>query len=46
MARSLQQHGVKRGSVVAVVLPNCLEYPALVLGCLYLGVTITPINPG
>ena len=33
------------GDVVAIILPNCLEYPVLVQGCLYLGITITPINP-
>ena len=30
---------------MAIILPNCLEYPVLVQGCLYLGITITPINP-
>ena len=32
--------------MVSVVLPNCLEYPAIVLGCLYLGLTVSPANPG
>ena len=45
VARALTSLGVEKGWVVAVVLPNCLEYPALVLGCLYLGVVLTPINP-
>ena len=45
LARALDSAGVKRGDVVGIILPNCLEYPVLVLGCLYLGVTITPINP-
>lgn len=46
VARSLKSHGIGRGDVVAVILPNCVEYPVLVLACLYLGITITPINPG
>ena len=38
--------GLCKGDVVSVVLPNCLEYPAIVLGCLYLGLTVSPANPG
>ena len=45
VARALTSLGVEKGSVVAVILPNCVEYPSLVLGCLYLGVVLTPINP-
>ena len=33
------------GDVVALVLPNCLEYPALVAGCLHAGLTVSPVNP-
>ena len=46
VARSLTSMGLKKGDVVAVILPNCVEYPSLVLACLYLGVVLTPINPG
>ena len=45
VARALKAHDLKKGDVVAIVLPNCLEYPVLFLGCLYLGIAITPINP-
>ena len=45
MARSLVGLGLGKGDVVSVVLPNCLEYPAIVLGCLYLGLTVSPANP-
>ena len=38
--------GLKKGDVIGLILPNCLEYPVLVQGCLYLGITVTPINPG
>lgn len=46
VARSLVALGLCKGDVVSVVLPNCLEYPAIVLGCLYLGLTVSPANPG
>ena len=46
VARSLVALGLGKGDVVSVVLPNCLEYPAIVLGCLYLGLTVSPANPG
>ena len=46
IARSLQDLGLKKGDIVGLILPNCLEYPVLVQGCLYLGITVTPINPG
>ena len=45
VARALASLGLKKGDVVAVILPNCLQYPPLVLACLYLGVVLTPINP-
>ena len=38
--------GLQKGDIVGIVLPNCIEFPVLVLGCLYLGITVTPINPG
>ena len=45
VARSLVGLGLRKGDVVGVVLPNCLQYPAIVLGCLYLGLTVSPANP-
>ena len=45
VARALTSLGLKKGEVVAVILPNCVEYPPLVLACLYLGLPLTPINP-
>ena len=60
VSRALECLGLRKGDVVAVILPNCLEYPILIQvgesfpfnmiklelqGCLYLGLTVTPINP-
>ena len=45
VARSLAGLGLSKGDVVSVLLPNCLEYPAIVLGSLYLGLTVSPANP-
>ena len=30
VARSLECLGLRKGDVVAVILPNCLEYPILI----------------
>ena len=30
LARSLKSHDIKKGDVVAIILPNCLEYPVLI----------------
>jgi long-chain acyl-CoA synthetase len=38
-------HGVRRGDAIAVLSPNALDVPALMLGLLRLGATIVPLNP-
>jgi len=45
VSRSLRSLGLQKGDVVGLLLPNCLEYPLLVQGCLHSGLTITPMNP-
>src|SRR4051812_27129779 len=41
----LADHGVGRGDVVAVHLPNCRQYPAIYYGVLLAGATFSPTNP-
>jgi long-chain acyl-CoA synthetase len=41
----LADHGVGRGDVVAVHLPNCRQYPAVYYGVLLAGATFSPTNP-
>lgn len=30
---------------VGIILPNCIEYPVIVAGCLHAGLTVTTVNP-
>src|SRR4051812_12395608 len=41
----LVDHGVGRGDVVAVHIPNCRQYPPLYYGVLLAGATFSPTNP-
>src|SRR3954453_7032254 len=41
----LADHGVGRGDVVAVHVPNCHQYPALYYGIMLAGATFSPTNP-
>ena len=41
----LADHGIGRGDVVAVHLPNCRQYPPLYYGILLAGATFSPTNP-
>jgi long-chain acyl-CoA synthetase len=41
----LADHGVGRGDVVAVHIPNCRQYPALYYGIMLAGATFSPTNP-
>lgn len=41
----LRLEGVRPGSRVATLLPNCPEYVVLYFACMNLGATIIPINP-
>jgi long-chain acyl-CoA synthetase len=44
-ASHLQMHGFKRGDRFALMMPNILQYPIALMGCLRLGVTIVNCNP-
>jgi len=41
----LQAVGLARGARVAVMLPNCLQYPVCVFGVLQAGCTVVNVNP-
>ncbi|MCZ2810153.1 AMP-binding protein [Modestobacter sp. VKM Ac-2979] len=45
VAAGLAARGIGRGDVVAVHLPNCLQYPAVYYGVLLAGATFSPTNP-
>src|SRR3954463_12776878 len=45
VANWLTDHGIGRGDVVAVHLPNCRQYPAVYYGVLMAGATFSPTNP-
>jgi long-chain acyl-CoA synthetase len=45
VAAGLVERGIGRGDVVAVHLPNCLQYPAVYYGVLLAGATFSPTNP-
>jgi long-chain acyl-CoA synthetase len=45
VAAGLAERGIGRGDVVAVHLPNCLQYPAVYYGVLLAGATFSPTNP-
>jgi long-chain acyl-CoA synthetase len=41
----LQSRGVKRGDRVAVMLPNCFQFPVCVIGAMKAGAIFTAVNP-
>ncbi len=41
----LQSRGLSRGARVAVMLPNCLQYPIFMFGILRAGFTVVNVNP-
>ncbi|NYJ06654.1 class I adenylate-forming enzyme family protein [Petropleomorpha daqingensis] len=45
VANWLADHGIGRGDVVAVHLPNSRQYPAVYYGILLSGATFSPTNP-
>src|SRR3954454_6128505 len=45
VANWLADHGIGRGDVVAVHLPNCRQYPSVYYGILLSGATFSPTNP-
>lgn len=44
-AAFLQAQGFNKGDRVAVQLPNILQYPVVVLGCLRAGIILVNVNP-
>ncbi|KAE9606986.1 hypothetical protein Lal_00025891 [Lupinus albus] len=45
IASGLYKFGVKQGDIVLLLLPNSIYYPIVLLGVLYLGAVVTPLNP-
>jgi long-chain acyl-CoA synthetase len=45
VANWLAEHGVGRGDVVAVHIPNCRQYPAVYYGVMMAGAVFSPTNP-
>ena len=41
----LGQHGFKKGDRFALMMPNILQYPIALMGCLRLGLTVVNCNP-
>ena len=41
----LQARGVAKGARVALMMPNCLQYPACIFGTLRAGCTVVNVNP-
>ncbi|WP_340379876.1 AMP-binding protein [Streptomyces sp. SS7] len=45
-AAVLRAHGIGAGDVVAIVLPNRLEFVVIMFAAWRLGAAVTPVNPG
>ena len=45
LATALDAMGYRRGDVVAVMLPNCIQFVVAYYACQLLGVTVTAVNP-
>ncbi|KNA24856.1 hypothetical protein SOVF_011700 [Spinacia oleracea] len=45
MACGLHQMGISKGDVVLILLPNSVYLPIIILGVVYLGAIVTPMNP-
>jgi long-chain acyl-CoA synthetase len=41
----LQHQGLKKGDRIAIMLPNCLQYPIALFGALRAGLTVVNVNP-
>ncbi len=41
----LQSKGVKKGDRVALMMPNCLQYPICLFGTLLVGAVVVNVNP-
>jgi long-chain acyl-CoA synthetase len=45
LATWLQSKGLQQGARVAVMMPNCLQYPVAIIGILRAGMTVVNVNP-
>ncbi|GMH28789.1 hypothetical protein Nepgr_030632 [Nepenthes gracilis] len=45
MAFGLRELGISKGDVILILLPNSIYFPIVVLGVLYLGAIVAPMNP-
>lgn len=41
----LQSRGIKPGERVAIMMPNCLQYPVALFGTLFAGAVVVNVNP-
>lgn len=41
----LQAQGVRKGDRVALMMPNCLQYPICLLGTILAGAVVVNVNP-
>jgi long-chain acyl-CoA synthetase len=41
----LQSRGIKKGDRVAIMMPNCLQYPVALFGALMAGAIVVNVNP-
>jgi long-chain acyl-CoA synthetase len=45
LAASLHRLGLRKGDVVALIMPSCFQYPIAYYACAKLGIIVTGINP-
>ena len=45
IAIGLQRLGLQKGDRVAIMMPNCLQYPIATFGVLRAGLTVVNVNP-
>jgi len=45
LAAWLQSKGLRQGARVAIMMPNCLQYPISIVGVLRAGMTVVNFNP-
>ncbi|KAK9699021.1 hypothetical protein RND81_08G147700 [Saponaria officinalis] len=45
MSYRLDELGFSQGDVALILLPNCLYFPIILMGVLYLGGIVSPMNP-
>lgn len=45
LATGLHERGIRKGDVVAMMLPNCFQYVALYYACMRIGAVASGVNP-